>query len=80
MIELEDPFQNYPELKKERDKLKRLRDFEENGIKGRGGYRPNAGAPKKDKKTLVFKLLINKIDEPFVMFELEKIRGKYGTN
>lgn len=79
MIELEDPFANYPELRKEREKAKRIREYEEHGVKGRGGYRPNAGAPKKDQKTIVFKLLINKVDEPFVMFELEKIRGKYGN-
>lgn len=75
---LEDPFESYPELKKERDKLKRLADFEEHGIRGRGGYRPNAGAPKKNQKTLVFKILINKTDEESVTKELTYVKEKYG--
>ena len=62
---LEDPFADYPELKKERDRLKRIEDFEKHGALKRGGFRPGAGAPKKEQKTIVFKLLINKIDEPY---------------
>lgn len=75
--ELDDPFEHYPELKKEREKLKRLADYEA-GIRTRGGFRPKAGRPPATRKLVRFSILIDKIDEPFVCFELEKLKEKYG--
>ena len=79
-MELDDPFSGYPELVKEREKLRRIQDFEEKGATGHGGYRPGAGKPKSHQKVIKLSMLINKEDEPDLLHVIQEIKAMYGRN
>ena len=80
MIEMDDPFANYPELIKEREKARKLKEKEEKlgrPPSKRGGLRIGAGAKKKDYKVFRVSFVINKQDESEVVQEIEQVKKRY---
>jgi hypothetical protein len=81
-IFMDDPFADYPELVKEREKARKLREREEKlgrPPSNKGGWRPGAGRKYGTHKTLYFKILINKEDEQALLIEIETLKEKYGN-
>jgi len=81
MVELEDPFANYPELIKEREKARKLKEKEEKlgrPLSKRGGLRIGAGAKKRDYKVFKVSFTINKVDEPELTEKINELKEKYG--
>ena len=80
MIEMDDPFANYPELIKEREKARKLKEKEEKlgrPPSKRGGLRIGAGAPKKEYKVFRVRFTINKVDELEVVQAIEQVKKRY---
>tara|TARA_R110000868_G_scaffold302443_2_gene562968 strand:- start:481 stop:741 length:261 start_codon:yes stop_codon:yes gene_type:complete len=78
--ELEDPFANYPELIKEREKARKLKEKEEKlgrPPSKRGGLRIGAGAKKKDYKVFRVSFVINKQNEPELIEKINELKGIY---
>lgn len=79
MTILDDPFNNYPHLIKEREKLRRIEEFKE-GKHTRGGYRPGAGAPKKTQKVFKCSFLINKSAEQELLSKINELKENYAIS
>jgi hypothetical protein len=80
-MEMDDPFANYPELIKEREKARKLKEKEEKlgrSLSKRGGLRIGAGAPKRNYKVFKVSFVINKKDEPELIEKINELKGQYG--
>ena len=78
---MDDPFENYPDLIKEREKARKLLAKEEKlgRLPGRkGGWRPNAGPKPRDYKVYRVSFTILKTDEELVSKEVTLLKEKYG--
>jgi len=77
---LEDPFENYPEIKKEREKARKLLEKEAKlgrPPSTRGGWRPGSGGKVKEYKVYRAAFTILKTDEELVNKEIEVLKSKY---
>ena len=78
--ELDDPYSQYPEFRKEIEKARKAEEFAAKKDKPHGGWRPGAGAPKKEYTVFRASMLVKKSDVTELQEKIDALKERYGIN